>query len=278
MRAFDKFRLDDKTAIITGACGLLGREHAYALLEAGSKVVLTDLVLNDLRNLKKQLAKYFDSKNILLMKMDVTNKKDILKVKNYLKKNNIEVNILINNAAIDPKVGNKKTSKNLSRFENMTINDWDRQISVGLSGAFMCCQVFGEMIIENSNAGVILNISSDLSIISPDQRIYRKPNLSEEQQPVKPITYSVIKTGLIGLTRYLSTYWGDKNIRVNALSPGGVFKDQDPDFVNNLSNLIPLGRMANRDEYRSVVQFLCSDASSYMTGQNIVMDGGRSVL
>jgi len=278
MKAFEKFRLDKKTAIITGACGLLGTEHAYALLEAGGKVVLTDLILKDLKTLKNHLSKDFKSENILLMRMDVTKKKDILKVRNNLKKNKIKVNILINNAAIDPKVGDKKKSKNLSRFENMTIADWDKQISVGLSGAFLCSQVFGEMILENSDAGVILNISSDLSVISPDQRIYKKPNLSEEQQPVKPITYSVIKTGLIGLTRYLSTYWGDKNIRVNALSPGGIFTDQDSDFVNNISYLIPLGRMANRDEYRSVVQFLCSDASSYMTGQNIIMDGGRSVL
>jgi NAD(P)-dependent dehydrogenase (short-subunit alcohol dehydrogenase family) len=124
---------------------------------------------------------------------------------------------------------------------------------------------------------VILNIASDLSIISPDQRLYRKDGLSENMQPVKPITYSVIKAGLIGMTRYLATYWNNSNIRCNALSPGGVFNGHDDDFVKRLSLLIPMGRMAQPDEYRSAVQFLCSDASAYMNGQNIVIDGGRSV-
>jgi NAD(P)-dependent dehydrogenase (short-subunit alcohol dehydrogenase family) len=130
---------------------------------------------------------------------------------------------------------------------------------------------------NDGNGGVILNIASDLSVFSPDQRLYRKEGLSEELQPVKPVTYSVIKSGLVGLTRYLATYWADKGVRANALSPGGVFNGQGDEFVQRLSSLIPLGRMAKRDEYRAAVQFLCSDASSYMNGQNIVMDGGRSV-
>ena len=130
----------------------------------------------------------------------------------------------------------------------------------------------------SNNSGVILNIASDLSVFAPDQRLYRKDGLPEDQQPVKPITYSVIKTALLGLTRYLATYWADKGIRVNALSPGGVYMNQSEEFVLRLSNLIPLGRMAKADEYRAAVQFLCSEASSYMTGQNIVMDGGRSIL
>ena len=124
---------------------------------------------------------------------------------------------------------------------------------------------------------VILNIASDLSVFSPDQRLYRKPGLAENLQPVKPVTYSVIKAGLVGLTRYLATYWAERGVRSNALSPGGVFNGQGEEFVQRLSALIPLGRMAGRDEYRAAVQFLCSDASAYMNGQNIVMDGGRSV-
>jgi NAD(P)-dependent dehydrogenase (short-subunit alcohol dehydrogenase family) len=125
--------------------------------------------------------------------------------------------------------------------------------------------------------GVILNIASDLSVFSPDQRLYRKDGRADEMQPVKPVTYSVIKTGLIGLTRYLATYWASEGVRCNALSPGGIFNGQDDVFVQRLTNLIPLGRMAKPDEYQSAIQFLCSDASSYMNGQNVVMDGGRSV-
>jgi NAD(P)-dependent dehydrogenase (short-subunit alcohol dehydrogenase family) len=278
MKKFSKFQLNNKVAIITGSCGLLGKEHAYALLEAGCKVVITDLSVKALNMVKKELETTFKSDNIVCMKMDVTNKKDIQKVKNNLEEKDMSINILINNAAINPKVSKDNKSKELSRFENITLNDWDSQISVGLSGAFLCSQVFGQMMLSNKKGGVILNIASDLSVISPDQRIYRKPNTLEENQPVKPVTYSVIKTGLIGLTRYLSTYWADKNIRVNALSPGGIYTDQDSSFVEQLSSLIPLGRMAKKDEYRSAIQFLCSDASSYMNGQNIVIDGGRSIL
>ena len=130
---------------------------------------------------------------------------------------------------------------------------------------------------KDDKGGIILNISSDLSVIAPDQRIYQQKELERKLQPVKPITYSVIKSGLIGLTRYLATYWPDRGIRSNALSPGGVYNKQDKEFVKNLSKLIPMGRMAKIDEYKGAIQFLCSDASSYMNGQNIVIDGGRSI-
>jgi NAD(P)-dependent dehydrogenase (short-subunit alcohol dehydrogenase family) len=130
---------------------------------------------------------------------------------------------------------------------------------------------------SQSGGGVILNVASDLSVISPDQRIYRIEGKDDLDQPVKPITYSIIKTGIIGITKYLSTYWSLNGVRVNALSPGGVYENQDTEFVAKLSHLIPLGRMANTDEYRSAIQFLCSDASSYMTGHNLIIDGGRSV-
>ena len=130
---------------------------------------------------------------------------------------------------------------------------------------------------ERGHGVVILNIDSDLSVFAPDQRLYRKDGLLNGEQPVKPVTYSVIKTGLIGLTRYLATYWAEYGVRANALSPGGVYCNQNDEFVKRLSSLIPLGRMAHPDEYRSAIQFLCSDASAYLNGQNIVMDGGRSV-
>jgi NAD(P)-dependent dehydrogenase (short-subunit alcohol dehydrogenase family) len=124
--------------------------------------------------------------------------------------------------------------------------------------------------------GVIVNIASDLALIAPDQRIYQVDGAPPEEQPVKPVTYSVVKGGLVMLTKYLATYWADSGLRVNALSPGGVYAGQPDDFVQRLTQLIPMGRMARRDEYRSAVAFLCSSASSYMTGANLVVDGGRT--
>ena len=121
-----------------------------------------------------------------------------------------------------------------------------------------------------------VNIASDLSVIAPDQRLYRQSDRSEDQQPVKPVTYSVVKSGLVGLTRYLATYWADSGVRVNAISPGGVYNRQPEDFVQRLTNLIPLGRMANVDKYQGAILFLCSDASSFVTGTNLIVDGGRS--
>lgn len=272
----EKFDLSGKTALITGAAGLLGIEHAAALLECNASVILTDLNESALHATETALAENFPRSRILRNVMDVTNLDSIKSVYNELNSNSIKLNILINNAAIDPKVEGDTRILETSRLENFDLAQWNIQIAVGLTGPFLCSQVFGTMMAQAGSGGVILNIASDLSVFSPDQRIYRRSGLAEDRQPVKPVTYSVIKSGLIGLTRYLATYWPEKGLRCNALSPGGVFNGQDKDFVERLSNLIPLARMANRDEYRAAVQFLCSDASSYMNGQNIVMDGGRS--
>ena len=272
----EKFSLDGKVGLITGAAGLLGREHAIALLESGAKVILTDISHKKLCELKDFLERSFSSDLINVFKLDITEEQEILKLKNHLEANGITIDILINNAALDPKVDSKGNIP-LSRLENFDLSQWNNEIAVGLTGAFLCSKIFGFYMAQSNNGGVILNIASDLSVFSPDQRLYSINGVAEELQPVKPITYSVIKSGLIGMTRYLSTYWPDKCIRANALSPGGVFNNHNDEFVNKLSALIPLGRMAEKDEYRSAIQFLCSDASSYLTGQNIVMDGGRSV-
>lgn len=272
--AFERFDLTGRTALITGAAGLLGREHAAALLESGATVVLTDVSIHALASARDTLARQFDAARIRMHVMDVSESAAVRGVAEVL--GGSPVDILINNAAIDPKVGPAGDLVETSRLENFPIPDWDLQIRVGLTGAFVCAQVFGAEMAARGR-GVILNIASDLSVIAPDQRLYRKDGVPDERQPVKPVTYSVIKAGLVGLTKYLATYWADRGVRCNALSPGGVYAGQPDAFVQRLSSLIPLGRMADCDEYRSAIQFLCSDASRYLNGQNVVIDGGRSV-
>jgi NAD(P)-dependent dehydrogenase (short-subunit alcohol dehydrogenase family) len=210
--------------------------------------------------------------------MDVSQPSSIKGVASEIKAKELRIDILVNNAAIDPQVTDNRGMLEASRLENFPLEQWDQQQAVGLTGAFLCSQVFGSAMAQDGKGGVILNIASDLSVISPDQRLYRRDNVAENMQPVKPVTYSVIKAGLIGLTRYLATYWVNYGVRANALSPGGVSNGQPEEFVQRLNSLIPMGRMANKNEYRSAIQFLCSDASAYLNGQNIVMDGGRSVL
>ncbi|NEO82911.1 MAG: SDR family oxidoreductase [Spirulina sp. SIO3F2] len=269
------FNLENRNAIVTGGGGLLGIKHCLALAELGATVIIADIdtkaasdAAQRVNNISQQICAYS-------LSLDVT---DSSSVEAALEKILLEhggLHILVNNAAINPKVSSDGVTET-SRFENFSLEQWNQQINVGLTGAFLCSKIFGTWMSENGG-GIILNIASDLSVLAPDQRLYRQPGLPPELQPVKPVAYSVVKTALIGLTRYLATYWADKEIRVNALSPGGVYNNQPQDFVERLSTLIPMGRMAKEDEYRSAVQFLCSDASSYMTGQNIVMDGGRSV-
>ena len=275
-KAFEKFDLTGKTALITGAAGLLGVEHAAALLESGATVVLTDIGEAGLASACASLSRTADAARILARVMDVSRPDAIRAVADELAACGRRVDILVNNAAIDPQVKGDQGVVETSRLENFPLDQWDLQMAVGLTGAFLCSQVFGTAMAKDGNGGVILNIASDLSVFAPDQRLYRKAGLSDEMQPVKPVTYSVIKAGLVGLTRYLATYWTDNGVRANALSPGGVFNGQGEEFVQRLSSLIPLGRMAKSDEYRAAIQFLCSDASSYMNGQNIVMDGGRA--
>ncbi|HEY5801216.1 MAG TPA: SDR family oxidoreductase [Burkholderiaceae bacterium] len=274
---FEKFKLDGKTALITGAAGLLGVEHARALLAAGATVVLTDVGEANLERARAVLLEESDARRIVTQVMDVTQPAAIAEVAGVLAGMGRRIDILVNNAAIDPKVTGQQGLVESSRLENFPLAQWDLQIAVGLTGAFLCSQVFGSAMARDGKGGVILNIASDLSVFAPDQRLYRKEGVAHDLQPVKPVTYSVIKAGLVGLTRYLATYWPDQGVRANALSPGGVFNGQDDAFVMRLSNLIPAGRMADKHEYHSAVQFLCSDASAYLNGQNIVIDGGRSV-
>jgi NAD(P)-dependent dehydrogenase (short-subunit alcohol dehydrogenase family) len=272
---FEKYDLTGKVALVTGGAGLLGRQHASALLESGATVVIADISIHALAVARTTLLNESPSAQILTKVMDVSNPADIRRVAESL--DGLRVDILINNAAIDPKVTGDSGLVNTSRMENFPLLQWEQQIAVGLTGAFLCSQVFGAAMARDGLGGVILNIASDLSVIAPDQRLYEIQGLSADQQPVKPVSYSVIKAGLVGLTRYLATYWATSGVRANALSPGGVQNEQGHEFVQNLISRIPMGRMASPDEYRATIQFLCSDASAYLNGQNIVMDGGRSV-
>jgi NAD(P)-dependent dehydrogenase (short-subunit alcohol dehydrogenase family) len=182
---------------------------------------------------------------------------------------------LVNNAANNPKVENI-SDVNFSRLENFPLNVWVDDIAVGLTGSFLCAKYYGHKISQNPNGGSIVNISSDLGLIAPDQRLYKKEGVADNCQNVKPVTYSVVKTGLIGLTRYLATYWADKNVRCNAMCPGGVENGQPDEFMKEINAKIPMGRMARPKEYQGTLVWMLSNASSYLNGAIIPVDGGRT--
>ncbi len=268
------FDLRGRVALVTGGSGLLGAQHARALAEIGASVVIADIDMERAEAEAAQVRAEFPQGEAMALKLDVTSQASVAAGLELVLGAFGGIHVLVNNAAVDPKV-TKDGVVETSRLEHFPLEQWQFQIGVGLTGAFLCSQVFGGWMAAHGG-GAILNIASDLAVFAPDQRLYRKAGLPPERQPVKPVTYPVIKTALVGLTRYLATSWNEAGIRVNALSPGGVYNGQGDEFVARLSQLIPLGRMARADEYRAAIQFLCSDASSYMTGQNVVMDGGRS--
>jgi NAD(P)-dependent dehydrogenase (short-subunit alcohol dehydrogenase family) len=267
------FDLSERVAVITGGAGLLGQQHAEAIAAVGGIPVLLDLRFDKPELKPDRLKERFGPKAMAIV-TDITKPASIQSVRDQILQVLGRIDILINNAANNPKM-ESSSSVNFSRLENFPLEQWDSDLSVGLTGAFLCAQVFGEVMARQTK-GVIVNVASDLAVIAPDQRLYRQDGLPAEVQPVKPVTYSVVKSALVGLTRYLATYWCEQGVRCNAISPGGVYNGQPEKFVQRLSQLIPLGRMARLDEYQGAIIFLCSDASSYMNGSNLVVDGGRS--
>jgi NAD(P)-dependent dehydrogenase (short-subunit alcohol dehydrogenase family) len=268
------FELRGRVAVITGGAGMLGRMHAEVIAEAGGVPVLADIR----EDLAKEVADAIKKKyrvSALGIRTDITSKVEVEQLRDAVLREFSRIDILINNAANDPKVEVGIPDVVWTRFENFPLEVWHQDLAVGLTGAFLCAQVIGSEMAKR-RSGVIVNISSDLGLVAPDQRLYEKARTPPDRQPVKPVSYSVVKTALIGLTRYLATYWAQQGIRVNALCPGGVETGQPDEFKEQVHFRIPMGRMAQKDEYKGAVLFLVSDASLYMTGATLVVDGGRT--
>ena len=268
------FDLTGRTVLITGGCGQLGKQHAEAILECGGDVILADITSEDKREkIVDELKVKFKSNKVSAVFMDITDKSSIQKaVDRYVK-----IDVLINNAGIDPKIEEGLDWKN--KFEHLELDSWNKMLEVTLTGTFLCSQVVINKMLTTGlesdycrTGGIILNVASDLAIISPDQRIYKDEN------KVKPVSYGVAKAGDVNLTKYMATYFARKNIRVNSISPAGVKNEKVPeDFSQEISKLIPMNRMALPHEFKGAVAFLCSEASSFVNGHNLVIDGGRTI-
>jgi len=268
------FDLSGRVIVITGAAGLLGRQHVDAIASAGGTPILLDLSLEPVEKLAKGIKTQYGVPAAGYA-VDITNETEVGANTHEILEIFGKIDALVNNAANNPKVENQE-GKNFSRLENFPLEVWHADLTVGLTGSFLCAKHYGSAISNNPEGGVILNISSDLGLIAPDQRLYRRQGLPEDQQPVKPATYSVVKTGLIGLTRYLATYWPGR-VRCNALCPGGVVAGQSDDFLMEVSARIPMGRLAKANEYQGALLFLLSEASAYLNGAILPMDGGRCI-
>lgn len=260
------FSLKNKTAIITGALGLIGKEHCKALTEAGANVVVTDIDGEQCEEFAKTLET--DSLGI---EIDVTDKDSLIKARVKILEKFGHIDILVNNAAINDMFENPKAAAEQSKFENYPLELWQRSVDVNLTGVFLCSQVFGTEMAKQKS-GSIINIASTYGITAPDQSLYIKKDGTQDF--FKPPAYSATKGGVISFTKYLAAYWGKENVRVNTLTPGGVKNNQDEFFIEQYSKRTMLNRMAKPTDYKGALIFLASDASNYMTGANLVVDGG----
>jgi len=266
----EKFRLDGQVAVVTGGAGLLGKEFCRSLAEAGAKVVMADFneaVAIDAANALKR-----DGLTVLPLGVDVTKPDSVENMVSRTLEKFGRLDVLVCSAALDSKFDSSHVGEQgANAFESYPLTAWKEALDVNLTGMFLCAQAAVKPMLAQDH-GVIINICSTYGLVGPDQRIYRRPG--ESRQAFKPAFYSVTKAGVLGLTRYLATYYAGRNIRANCLTPGGVFNQHDDVFVRNYSARTVLGRMAHKDEMSGALLYLASDASTYMTGSNLVVDGG----
>jgi len=272
----DRFNLNNRIALVTGGAGLLSSQHSNAVLKGNGTLILVDVDKKKLNFFSKKLNKNLKQR-VYSFVCDITNEKKVINLKNKLKKKKLLPDILINNAAIDFKPKNTKFNNKKNRLEFLEINQLRKEIDVGLIGAVICTKNFGTEM-DKKKYRMILNIGSDLSFISPDQNLYKDSKKKEVDQTVKPVSYSIVKHGILGLTKYTANYWPKKNVRCNLLAPGGIMNNQPLKFRKKLNKLIPLGRMAKINEYEETILYMISDASSYMNGAALIVDGGRTSL
>jgi NAD(P)-dependent dehydrogenase (short-subunit alcohol dehydrogenase family) len=265
------FDLSGRVAVLTGGAGLLGRQYIRTLLIAGARVVVADL--DGDAALREAAAAVADVGGEALGRgVDVARPEDVSAVIDATLSRWGRLDILINNAAIDPKTDGRADHALSNTFEDFPLPLWQQSLDVNLTGTFLCAQAAGRVMVL-AGRGVIVNVSSTYGLVAPDQRLYQRDG-EDEQRQFKPASYAVTKAAVAHLTRYLAAYWGSSGIRVNTLTPHGVFNGHDEQFVRRYNSRTPLGRMARIDEMNGPLLFLVSDASSYMTGANLVVDGG----
>ena len=271
MGTIDLFNLSGKSAIVTGGAGLLGQEFCRTLAEAGANVVVADLNAQQAEQVASQL--WQEGLRAVGVMVDVTQPDSVQTMVDASLDVFGRVDILVNSAALDPKFDPQALSQRgtiSGAFENYPLEQWQQALDVNLTGLFLCCQAAVKPMLEQGS-GVMINICSMYGLVGPDQRLYQRDGM---QNSYKPVYYSVTKAGVLGLTNYLATYYSGKNIRVNALTPGGVYNGHDETFLKAYAARSVLGRMAHKDEMNGALLFLASDASAYMTGANLVVDGG----
>jgi len=270
-----RFDLSGKTALVTGGSGLLGPEHAIGLAKWNATVVLIDIDEPGLERARQSVLRQVPHATIHTFKCDITDEAALVRLRTTLESQNTPVDILVNNAALNPKM-NKVEGKKTGTIEDYDMAMFDLELKVGITGTFLCSKVFGSAMAARGK-GCIVNVASDLAIIAPDHRIYSETGRMEDVMNFKPAGYSVIKSAMLGLNRYLATYWAHRGVRVNCLVPGAVFNEQPKHLLEQLASRVPMRRWADKTEYQEAVAFLASDASSYMTGQQLILDGGRSI-